>query len=103
MTTSHTRLTPAARTAQLIDVALKLAAKHGLANIRRDQIAEAADVSQGLVTERLGTMIEMRRTIMRQAVAREVLPVIAEGLACKDRAAMKAPAELKARALASLA
>lgn len=103
MTTSHTRLTPAARTAQLLDVALKLAAKHGLANIRRDQIAEAADVSQGLVTERLGTMAEMRRTIMRQAVARQVLPIIAEGLANKDKMALKAAPDLKAKALASLA
>lgn len=103
MNTSHTRLTPAARTAQLIDVALKLAAKHGLANIRRDQIAEAADVSQGLVTERLGTMPEMRRTVMRQAVAREVLPVIAEGLAAKDKFALKASPELRKKALASLA
>lgn len=98
-----TRLTPADRTAQLIEVALRLASKSGLANLRRDQIATAAGVSQGLVTERLGTMIEMRRTIMRQAVVREVLPIIAEGIVAKDRNALKAPPELKARALASLA
>lgn len=98
-----TRLTPEVRKAQLIDVALKLASKHGLANLRRDQIAEAAEVSPALVSHCLGTMTEMRRTIMRQAVARQVLPVIAEGIVAKDKAALKAPPDLKQRALAALA
>lgn len=97
------RLNPEVRKAQLIDVALRLAVKGGLANVRRDHIAEAAGVSQGLVTHSLGTMIEMRRAIMRQAVAREILPIVAEGIVCKDKVALKAPAALKARALASLA
>ena len=98
-----TRLTPDVRKAQLTDVALKLAAKHGLANLRRDQIATAAEVSPGLVSHCLGTMTEMRRTLMRQAVAREILPVIAEGIVAKDKAALKASPELKQRALAALA
>lgn len=97
-----TRLNPEVRKAQLIDVALKLAAKHGLANVRRDQIAEAADVSPGLVSHALGTMTEMRRTIMRQAIAREVLPIIAEGIVAKDKTALKAPDALRKRALAAL-
>lgn len=98
-----TRLQPEVRKTQLLDVALRLATQKGLASLRRDQIAQAAGVSPGLVTERLGTMIEMRRAIMRAAVKSEVLPLIAEGIVCKDRTALKAPAALRARALAAIA
>lgn len=99
---TNKRLPPTERSAQLLDVALALAERHGLANIRRDQIAEAAGVSQGLVTERLGTMIEMRRAVMRAAVKRECLAVIAEGLATRDKYARRASPELRQRAAASV-
>lgn len=101
--TKNRRLPPEARTAQLLDVALKLAARHGLANIRRDQIAEAAKVSQGIVTLRLGSVPAMRRSVMRAAVDREVLPVIAEGIVARDKVALKASPDLQKRALAALA
>lgn len=92
------RLPPEAREALLIDTALKLAAKHGLSTLTRDQIAEAADVSPGLVSARLGTMVAMRRTVMRQAVARGDVKVVAQGIAMRDPHALKAPAELRAKA-----
>ncbi len=94
------RLTPEARGDMLLNVAIDLAAKHGLANVTRDQIAAKAKVAAGLVTLRLGTMKEMRRTIMRNAVTREILPIIAEGLATRDRFALEAPEDLRQRAAA---
>jgi len=99
---TNKRLPPDVRGAQLLDVAIALATKHGLANITRDQIAETAGVAQGLVSLRLGTMDKMRRAVMRNAVSREILPIIAEGLASRDRFAMGAPEALRKRAAASI-
>lgn len=100
--TQNTRLQPKARTEQLLDVALQLAAKHGLAHITRMQIATAADVSPALVSARLGTMEDMRRSVMRRAIKTETLPVIAAGLLARNTYALKAPEELRQRAIASI-
>lgn len=97
-----TRLKPADRTEQLLAAALRLASKHGLANITRAQIAEYAEVAPSLVSARLGTMEALRRSVMRAAVAQEVLPVIAEGVATRNKYALKAAPSLIERALGSL-
>lgn len=97
------RLPPEVRGAELLDIAIELARVHGLAMITRDMIAAHAGVAAGLVSLRLGTMPTMRRTIMRNAVTREILPIIAEGLAVRDTHAMGAPEELRQRAAASMA
>lgn len=96
------RLKPDERKELLLDVALKLAGRHGLTNLTREQIAEAAAVSPALVSARLGTMVALRRTVMRQAIARENLPVLAQGLAARDPYAVKAPLALRQRAVATL-
>lgn len=95
-------ISPNATLANLTDTALKLAAKRGLYNLTRDAIAEAAEVSTGIVSKRFGTMENMRRSLMREAVRRELLPIIAEGLVRGDTAARKAPDALKAKARAAL-
>lgn len=87
------------RTAQILAAALKLAAKDGYNRITREAIAAAAGVSPGLVTHHMGTMVELRRSIMREAVRTECLPVIAQGLSAHDRHAGKAPHELQHRAV----
>lgn len=87
---------------RLVTVALKLAAQGGLMNLTRDKLAATAGVSTGIVSFRFGTMAELRRTIMRAAIKQEVLAVIAEGIALRNRYALAAPEELKRKALASL-
>lgn len=87
---------------QLLDVAVALASKGGLSKLTREAIAVKANVSPGLVSVRLGTMANLRRAIMRQAVAREDLKLLAEGLVMRDPVVMRAPAELRARAAAAL-
>lgn len=101
--TKNKRLSPEARGGLLLDVAIELAKAHGLARITREQIATQAEVSPGLVSARLGTMEAMRRTIMRNAITREILPIIAEGIATRDRFALEAPEELRQRAAAHMA
>ena len=91
---------PNDRTRELLVVALKLAERTGWRTLTRDAIAEAASVSPGLVSARLGTMDDMRRSVMRLAVRERCLPVLAEGLAVRDRHALKADDALRQAAAA---
>jgi AcrR family transcriptional regulator len=96
------RLQPDDRKAQILDGALELAQRKGLGTITRETIAQHVGVSPALVSLYLGTMTELRRTLMRHAIKREVLEIVAEGLATRDKQAAKAPDDLKRRALATV-
>jgi len=103
MATTRLRLDPKVRKAALLKVSLDLAAKHGIHHITRDMIALAGDVSPGLVSQYLGTMDALRKLVMREAVKQQVVPVVAQGIANRDRATLKVSDELKQKALAYLA
>lgn len=75
----------------------------GYQNVRRADIAKQAGVSDALVSRYLSTMVQIKRTIMRQAVHTSDLRIVAQGLAAGDKIAGKAPPELKSRAIAALA
>lgn len=93
------RLDPKKRTEELLDVALKLAEKHGYPSLTRESIASEAQVSPALVTARLGTMDALRRSVMRQAIRRRCLRVVAEGLVARDKHALKADESLRLAAV----
>lgn len=92
------------RIAQIMVAALDLCAKPNATYLRitRDEIARKAGIPPTLIAYHIGTMATLRRDIMREAVRVGCLPVIAQGLAARDRHAMKAPKELQERALQSL-
>jgi AcrR family transcriptional regulator len=91
------------RIAQILASALELSATRegGYSRLTRDDIAAHAKIPPSLITYHMGTMPELRRDIMREAVRVGNLPVIAQGLACRDRHALKASEELRQRALQS--
>lgn len=92
------------RVKHILDVALLLAEQHGYRSLSRDQVARVCGFpSSSLITYHMGSMVEFRRKLMREAIRRENLGVLAQGLAAHDQYARKAPDELKARALQSLA
>ena len=101
--TMHQRLRPEVRHDQILTAALKLAARTHYSRITRDGIAEKAKCSTGLVTKYFTTMPQLRRAVMRAAVVRGVVPVIAQGIAAKDRHAMKVTGTVRKEALALLA
>lgn len=103
MATVRLRLDPKVRKAALLKCAVDLCAKHGMHRVTREMIAKAGDVSPGLVSQYLGTMPKVLDAVMREAVKTEVLPIIAEGLASRNKIALRAPEELRDRALKSLA
>lgn len=94
------RLDPKTRTAELLDAALKHAAVVGWQALTRDGIATAAGVSFALVTQRLGTMEQIRRSVMRRAVQQRCVRVVAEGLVAGDRHAAAADDALRAECAA---
>lgn len=87
---------------RILDAAVFVAKRDGFNKINRDQIALKAGVSTGVVSQAFGTMIKLKRTVMRHAIHSEIIEIIAVGLGVRDKTAMKAPDELKRRALESL-
>lgn len=92
------------RVKHILDVSMALAEQHGYNRVSRDQVARVCGFpSSSLITYHMGSMVEFRRKIMREAIKRANLRVLAQGLAAQDRQALKAPEDMKARALQSLA
>ena len=96
------KLEARARITQILTAALEIAPARGYARLTREDIATRAKVPPSLITYHFGTMPELRRKIMREAVRVKCLPVIAQGIACRDRIALKAPQDVQALALDSL-
>ena len=101
--TAQKRLDPRDRREALLTAALELASTSGVHGLRRDHLAERAGVSQALVTVYLGNVPEMRRKVMRAAVKRGIIPVVARGLAVNDPHAKRADPVLKQAAADFLA
>lgn len=97
-----TRLSPKDRNASILDAALRMARLHGYQRVTRADIAVAAECSEALVSSYLGTMIAVRRAIIRAAIKQKDLVVLAQALAAKDAHAQKAPEELRRAAIAML-
>jgi DNA-binding transcriptional regulator YbjK len=95
---SKSRANPGLRKAHILAVAVDMSKDIGYQKITRDAVAEAAGVSMGLVTRYFGTMVQLRRDIMRYAVREGVLEIIGQGLAAGDDHAKKAAPELRAKA-----
>lgn len=82
--------------------AMFIAENEGFNNITREAIAQKGGVSTGAVSNAFGTMIKLKRTVMRHAIQDEVLSIIADGLGVRDKTAMKADSHIKKKALQTL-
>jgi AcrR family transcriptional regulator len=96
------RLLPADRKALLLEAALLTAQAKGYRRMTRDDISQRAGTSPSLVSLYLGAMPALRQSVMREAVKREIVAIVAEGLAERDPRAMKASDALKRKAAAEL-
>ena len=88
------RLKPEVRRDQILAVAIDVATKQGYNNVTRERIAEQAGISTGLVNRVFNTMAQLRRAVMRAAIHRELLPIVAAGLGCNCRIAHSASEQL---------
>lgn len=89
------RLTPEIRRDQILKAAITVSEAMGYQAVRREDIAEEAQVSPGSVSRYFGTMSQMRKAIVVNAIATRNLKIIAQGLAALDTHALKAPKALK--------
>lgn len=101
MKTQH-KLEARERIRQILDAALPLARQVGYTHITRDAIAAKAGIPPSLISYHMGTMPELRRHIMREAIRVQCLEVLAQGLAARDRHALKASKELRHLAISTL-
>lgn len=92
------RLEPDARRSAILTAAVSLAETRGYHNITRDDVAQAAGVSAGLVTRYFYAMPELRRRVMEEAVRLQIPAIVAQGIANRCPVAMAAPAPLKLQA-----
>ena len=89
----------AARKADILAAALKVAEETNYAHMTRQQVANVSGVSGPLVQHYFGTMTQLRRDVMRKAVRDGVLIVIAQGLVAGDKHAQGAREVHKVAAL----
>lgn len=99
--TKHTRQKAEVRKEAIIEEALRLSADTHYAQVQRKDIAAGLGVSPQALTHHFGTMNQLKRAVMRAAVAQENLQVIAQGIVSQDEHAKKAPEALQQRALDS--
>jgi AcrR family transcriptional regulator len=96
------RLKPARRRELILNAAVALSLRGDYQKVTREAIANHSNVAPRLVSYYFGTMAAVRNAVMTEAVERELLPIIAQGLVAKDPLAAAAPIKLKARALDSI-
>lgn len=96
------RYKPSVRKDSAIAAALDLAEQSHYLKVTRDQIAAAVGVTGSAIQYHFKTMAQLRSELMRAAVKRERLIVIAQGLTTSDTQAVKAPIALQRRALLSI-
>ena len=96
------RLKPEVRREQILQHAVEAAQAHGYRHITREDIARRAGVTVNLISHYFGTMPKLKRAVMREAIRRGDVTVLAQGLAAKDPHAQKAPLELKRKAVDQL-
>lgn len=86
----------------LMTAALATARADGYQRMTRQSVALAAGCSQGQISLVFGTMPQLRRAVMRAAVARGDMVVLAQGLAAGDPVARGASVPVKRLALEAL-
>ena len=97
------RKRPDDRKLEILNAAIKVAGRPGgWTKLTREAVAREAQCADALVSKYFGTMVAFRRSIMRAAIVRADLSVIAQGLAAGDKFTQKTDPELKRRALNTL-
>jgi len=103
MNIERQRLTPEDRSSSILAAAVKLALRSGYQSLTRDNVADAAGTSVGLIYKYFAGMDALRDAVMAEAVANRHVSIIAQGLAAGNPIAVRAPGELRREAANTLA
>ena len=100
--TTQRRLAPDDRRQLILEAAINLATADGYISLTRGAVASHAGISPALVTFYYLSTRLLLQAVMEEAVRREILPVIAEGLATRCPIALAAPPAVRQAAIAGL-
>jgi AcrR family transcriptional regulator len=84
--------------ARILDAAIALSRTDGVQWITRDAVAQRAGCAAGLVNYHWKSILDLKRAVFAAAVDRQLLPLIAQGLADGNRACLDAPEWLRKKA-----
>lgn len=88
---------------RILAAAVTIATQTGLESITRERVATLCDLHDSNVSYHFESMANLRSHVIRRAIDRKLLPIIAQGIAAGHPVAQSAPHELKKQALATLA
>jgi AcrR family transcriptional regulator len=91
------------RRAAILGAAVRLAEAQGFHKITRDEVAAEAGVAAGSVNHEFGTVADMRDAVVLEAIDARNLTIVAQAIAAGHPAARDAPADLKSKAIKTLA
>jgi AcrR family transcriptional regulator len=92
------RADPELRQQQLMETAIELAKTEGWSKLTRAKVAAKAQVAASLLNYYFRGKDEFRTAVMQEAIDRNLISVVAEGLLYRNPAALGAPAALRKRA-----
>lgn len=98
----RTRMQPETRTKHILAHAVELAEANGYTTITREQVARAANVSEGLVSTYFEDMQGLRDAVMRYAIRNNVLRIIGQGVVAHDPLVTTVPHTKRIRAIKAL-
>lgn len=78
---------PNAKT-KILNAAVSVAVRTGLRRFSRVEVAKEAEVAEATVSYHFGNMDELRREIVKKAIEREFVSILADARADRDSAAL---------------
>lgn len=97
-----TRTDPDERRAAILDAAIEVAQANGWLTMTRRAVAQAAGIAEPTVSRYWPTIAVLRDAVMREAVARDIPALVAQGLVVKHPYTRRLSAEARREALATL-
>lgn len=97
-TVTKRRADPELRKKQLLDVAVMLAQSNGCKNLTHHMVSVEANVSKSLVLKYFPTILDLRDSVMEEAVTRPVEVILLEGILDCNPIALRAPEKTKKQA-----
>lgn len=86
------------RKEMVLCTAIQMSLKVGYQHLIRDDVAKAAEVSGSLVNKYFGTIDNLKKEVLRAAIEKGIVEIVAQGLGMRDPEALKAPEEIKQKA-----
>lgn len=90
---------PIVRKEEILNAAIDLASKIGYQSITRKKVAENADISLALINQYFSTMTQLKKAVMKTAIEREIVTIIAQGISLGDTQTKTIKKELREKVL----